>query len=323
MTAAAEIAVRVHLTEAASTLRSYCVPGKGLAIDEVDPDLISAFAEAWIRLAPDEAVPALARALEARGTSVFYRERVATLLASQNTPIAQHAVLAAMKGLPQKIQESISYPLASATFSAETLLAGMESGAISPRVLQRVGVNNRLRASKPKNWEARVAKLKTQFPPADDERDRLIAKYKAAATQTPGDVARGRLVFAKNCSACHRLGTEGNLVGPQLDGIGQRGLERLTEDILDPNRNVDRAFRGSLISLKDGDVVSGIVRREEGAVLVLADSTGKEVSIAKSNISERRETETSLMPENLGDLLTPEEFAHLMALLMSTAAGGR
>ena len=48
----------------------------------------------------------------------------------------------------------------------------------------------------------------------------------------------------------------GGLVGPQLDGIGNRGLERLVEDVLDPNRNVDRAFRTHLLTLKNGDVIT-------------------------------------------------------------------
>ena len=116
------------------------------------------------------------------------------------------------------------------------------------------------------------------------------------------------------------MGNEGALVGPQLDGIGQRGLERLCEDILDPNRNVDRAFRASLVTLKDGEVISGLFRREEGQVVVLADAAGKEVTIPKSKIVERRETETSLMPENFGEVLSRQDFVNLMALLLSTAA---
>jgi putative heme-binding domain-containing protein len=320
MTAAAAIAVRVRMTEFAPVLASYCTPRAGFRLDEVDPDLVGECAAAWLALAPGEAVPGLSRALQAGGTPIAYREHVATLLASINNPEAQHAVIAAMKGFPQKIQERLAYPLASATFSAETLLAGMESGAVSPRVLQRVGVNNRLRVSKPTNWEARVAKLKTQFPPADDERDRLISNLRHACSETVGHAGQGRLVFAKYCAVCHRLGSEGALIGPQLDGIGQRGLDRLCEDVLDPNRNVDRAFRTSLITLKNGEVMSGLFRREEGQLVVLADSAGKEVTVSKARIAERHESETSLMPENFGEALSREDFVNLMALLLSTAA---
>ena len=61
-------------------------------------------------------------------------------------------------------------------------------------------------------------------------------------------------------------------------------------------------------------------RREEGEVLVLAESTGKEISVPKKDVAERRQSETSLMPENFGELLSAEEFNHLMAYLLSKKA---
>jgi len=94
-------------------------------------------------------------------------------------------------------------------------------------------------------------------------------------------------------------------------------LERLCEDILDPNRNVDRAFRSTLLVLNDGDVVSGLYRRDEGELLVLAESTGKELTVPKKNVNSRRESDTSLMPENFGEILTPQDFNDLMAFLLS------
>ena len=71
-------------------------------------------------------------------------------------------------------------------------------------------------------------------------------------------------VFLKNCTTCHQMGGQGALIGPQLDGIGNRGLERLVEDILDPSRNVDPAFFATLYVLKDGRVFpdSSAARKE-------------------------------------------------------------
>jgi hypothetical protein len=63
--------------------------------------------------------------------------------------------------------------------------------------------------------------------------------------------------------------------------------------------------------------VSGLPRREEGELLILADSLGKEVSVKKSDIESRRESQTSLMPENFGDLIPPADFQKLMAFLLS------
>jgi len=251
---------------------------------------------------------------------VAYREAVSGVLAGQNTPAAQAAVLAAAKSLPLNTQEKIAITLAAAKFSAETLLTGLESGAISPRVLYRNSVSTRLKNSRPTDWEARLKKLTAKLPPPDDARNKLIADRRAGYSFAPGQPAAGKLVFTKNCAACHKIGTEGVVIGPQLDGIGQRGLERLCEDILDPNRNVDGAFRSSMFTLKDGDIVSGLFRREEGETVVLAESTGKEITVAKKDIAERRESEVSLMPENFGELLSAEDFNHLMAYLLSNRA---
>ena len=280
-------------------------------------EALTGLARAWVTLAPAEAIPALAGALTTGYGSTSYREAVADVLSGQNIPAAQAAVLVALKSFPLKTQEKFAAAMAGAKFSAETLLAGIEGGAISPRVLQRVGVNNRLKTSKPDGWETRVKKLTANLAPADEARDKLIADRRAAYALAPGQAAAGQAIFTKACAACHRIGTEGALIGPQLDGIGQRGLERLCEDILDPNRNVDGSFRTTLLVLKDGEVASGLFRREEGALVVLAESTGKEITVPKSNIAERRESDVSLMPENYGEIISAREFADLMAFLLS------
>src|SRR5205807_9292120 len=102
-------------------------------------------------------------------------------------------------------------------------------------------------------------------------------------------------------SICHQVGGKGAKVGPNLDGIGNRGLERLLEDIIDPNRNVDQAFRSTTLSLKNGQILSGLVLREEGEVVILADAQGKEVRVTRSSIEERSTSQLSPMPANLVD----------------------
>ena len=116
---------------------------------------------------------------------------------------------------------------------------------------------------------------------------------------------------------CHSIDGQGATIGPQLDGAGNRGAERLIEDILDPSRNVDPAFRVTLLTLKNGEVESGLIRREEGETVVVADVTGKERSIPKSEIASRRESTLSLMPDNLSDVIKPEDFNHLLAFLLT------
>ena len=124
-------------------------------------------------------------------------------------------------------------------------------------------------------------------------------------------------MFDQNCRACHQLGGQGGLVGPQLTGIGNRGTERLCEDILDPNQNVDHAFRQTRIATKDGEELAGLMRREEGDLLVLVDPAGKEFSVKKSAVTERHESELSLMPDTFGETLSTGDFHHLLAYLLS------
>ncbi len=106
-------------------------------------------------------------------------------------------------------------------------------------------------------------------------------------------------------------------MGPNLDGVGIRGVDRILEDLLDPNRNVDGAFRTTRIVTTDGKIVSGLVLREEGQVLVLADAQGKEVRVPASEIDERSVSPLSLMPANVSDQIPETDLPHLLAYLLT------
>jgi putative heme-binding domain-containing protein len=121
----------------------------------------------------------------------------------------------------------------------------------------------------------------------------------------------------KHCAACHKAAGEGAMVGPQLDGVGNRGPERLLEDVLDPNRNVDAAFRTTILVKTDGQVVSGLKLRDEGGAVVLANNEGKEVRVPQGDIEESRVSGLSLMPANFVDTLAARDMADLLEYLLS------
>ena len=83
---------------------------------------------------------------------------------------------------------------------------------------------------------------------------------------------------------------------------------------------MDRAFRLTLVTKRDGSVVSGLFRREDGAQFVLADLAGQEVRIAKTDLATQKETETSLMPAVFGESIPAAEFADLLAYLLEHRA---
>jgi putative heme-binding domain-containing protein len=129
------------------------------------------------------------------------------------------------------------------------------------------------------------------------------------------DEALGKKVYADKCSLCHQLGTTGNVLGPQLEGVGNRGDERLCEDILWPDRNVDEAFRVTLFLLSDDTTVTGLVTERTDKAVTVADQTGQKRSILLEDIEQEKRSEVSLMPGNFGETLTADELASLLAFL--------
>lgn len=148
------------------------------------------------------------------------------------------------------------------------------------------------------------------------ETDRLIAARVGQFKAAKPDPAKGRAIFTAHCAVCHQISGEGGLIGPQLDGIGKRGFERLCDDILDPNRNVDAHFHLHTITLKDGATTGGFVRSETAQVIRLIDPTGREYPVKKADIAQSQVSPLSLMPPNFGILLDEAAFRDLLGWLL-------
>lgn len=178
------------------------------------------------------------------------------------------------------------------------------------RTTAPVGLRDRLAAYLPAP-PAPVGK-----PKPAPETEALIQRRIAAFGKAMPDASKGELVFKASCAVCHQLKGEGGLIGPQLDGIGNRGAARLIEDILDPNRNVDAHFHLHQMRLRDGSIATGFVRGEVGQVAILVDAAGTELRIAKGDIVEDNELPQSLMPPIFGSALGERDFFDLLGFLI-------
>ena len=284
---------------------------------EFDIEARASAIHAFAALARTRATTALAPLLQDSDQPLRLREAVGLALLDSEQSGARADVVAAMKSVPYRLQVSWAQTLANSTVGAMALLEAIGSGTVPPRILLERAVKDRLATGKPAEIGARISKLTQDLPPTDRERDRLISRRRDAYSAAKAKLGAGEQVFLKSCAVCHQMEGKGALVGPQLTGIGTRGLERLCEDILDPNRNVDVAFRTTVLTLKDGETVSGLFRRAEGELLVLADAAGKEFTVPTKDVRERTQTESSLMPDNFGDAITPEDFNALLAFLQA------
>ncbi len=141
-----------------------------------------------------------------------------------------------------------------------------------------------------------------------------------AALSRTGDIERGRKLFLtiekSQCLKCHRLGEQGERIGPELTGIGSRFSRiHIIESLLEPSRTIAAGFQSLTVALQDGRVLTGLKVSETDDTLVIADNQGKKQSLRKADIEELKAHATSIMPDGLEKILTVEEFVDLIAFL--------
>lgn len=248
------------------------------------------------------------------------REHAARLLARANQPTAFDQALRALPVAPARLQHTLAVELAATATGAELLLQAVALGKASPRLLQDRVVGIRLKDSKLPEIEDRIARLTEGLPPAEEAVQKLLQQRRDGFAAAKRNVSHGSQLFEKHCAACHQIAGKGAKIGPQLDGVGVRGLERLLEDVLDPNRNVDQAFRQTSLVLRNGQFVTGLLLREEGEVLVLADAQGKEVRVPVKSVEERSVSQLSPMPTNFNEQLPPADLYDLLEYLLAQRA---
>jgi putative membrane-bound dehydrogenase-like protein len=149
------------------------------------------------------------------------------------------------------------------------------------------------------------------------EHERLV---QAALTRT-GDSDRGRQLFfnveKSQCLKCHRLGDQGERLGPELTGLASRFSRiYIIESILEPSRAVVPGFQTWNVALKDGRTLSGVKLAETAATLTLGDNLGQKHVMKKADIEEQQPQTLSTMPEGLEKRLTADEFVDLIAFLV-------
>jgi putative heme-binding domain-containing protein len=259
--------------------------------------------------------------LTSDSSTLDLRKRIITVTGEFQGP-ALNKVLAQVKNAPSDLQIAVVTALSSSPEGRDIVFQQVRKGELASRTLLDPKVQERILMNISTKQQKEYESLTANLDPIDGERQALIeARLKAfkAVDVAAIPIDSGQNVFGRNCAICHRrVSSSGTGIGPQLHGIGSRGAESLAEKILDPNRNISEAFRSYTIKLKDGKVLTGLFRREEGAVIVFADFAGKEFSVPKKDIVEQKASKFSVMPDNFGTSLTQDEFNALLAYLLNS-----
>jgi putative heme-binding domain-containing protein len=168
---------------------------------------------------------------------------------------------------------------------------------------------------------AAPATLRAQAQPAassQDKRDEILAYH--TKDEKGGSPDAGRASFEQRCAICHRFGAIGKDVGPDLTTISSRFKKRdVLESILWPSKVISDQYQAEMFELNDGNIVSGLIVRENATAILLrtGDNPEKPVIVSKAQIANRAASVVSLMPEGLLEDLTNTQIADLLAFVLA------
>ena len=154
----------------------------------------------------------------------------------------------------------------------------------------------------------------------------LVARLVAEANEH-GDAIRGAAVFTDvkvACISCHRIGTSGGTVGPDLSAVAKdRRLEHIVESLLWPKRDVKPEFINWQVLTVEGRMITGYKQSSDDNQVTLRDpATGNLTTIDRNNVEEEIAGST-VMPAGLTAAMTEERQLDLIRFLSEPGRDGK
>ncbi len=244
------------------------------------------------------------------------RGAAARALATFDDPATAAALLAAYPSFAGAERRDALNTLASRPAYARALLAAVVAHEVAPKDLT-AEVVRQLRNLKDAEVDAALTRAYGAFRDVPADKQAEIERFKRifrAGGSTPGDAIRGRAAYAKVCQQCHVLFDTGGKVGPDLTGSNRGDLDYLLQNIIDPNAVIPNEYQASTLELKDGRVLTGIVKQEDDRSVLIA-TANESVRVPRGDILEAARSQLSMMPEGLVAPLADQEFRDLIYYL--------
>jgi putative heme-binding domain-containing protein len=199
---------------------------------------------------------------------------------------------------------------------AKPLLAAVGAGTV-PRSDLTAELVRQLRNLRNPDLEKQITQVWGVMKDTSPDMTKEVERYKALywkGGSTPGDASKGRAVYNQVCAQCHHLFDSGGAVGPDITGANRSDLEYLLQNILFPNAVIPNEYRQTLVEMKDGRLISGIVKGQEGGTLLI-QTANELVRVAMADIATREQAENSMMPEGLVAGLQEQQVRDLLYYL--------
>ncbi|MBD3675791.1 MAG: c-type cytochrome [Planctomycetaceae bacterium] len=264
-----------------------------------------------LRYAPRETSLKVLEQLALHETNSALRQQAIGIWSALDPKAAAPALLADYSRQTPAIRSEILGSIVGSSAMVPFLLDAVEAGKVPAGEIQ---AHHRRILARHKDADLKKRINTVLASTAAEDRKPVLAKYQAALKMT-SDPKRGRAIFEKNCTACHRIGKLGVNVAPDIADSRTAKPEALLTNILDPNRAIDNNYFSYTIVLDDGKVLTGIIANETGNSVTLKQPENKTVTILKDNIEEMKSDGVSLMPNGLEKNITIQDMADLISFI--------
>jgi len=262
------------------------------------------------QLPADQLQSAVSSLLSTGESSACQKAAVEVIRRSGRSELVQQ-VMDAWTGLTPAARSAAIDLFLSRRDSLNQLLARMQAGEIPAAALS---IDQRLPLLQNSDKTVQDTARSLFGGAVSADRQQVATDYAAALSLEP-DVVRGALVFERTCSKCHRIGSIGNSVGPDISDTRARAADALLYDILDPNRRVDPQYSEYIVVTKDGRLLNGLLVSETPQTVTLNQPEGRQITVERSEIEELRSSNKSLMPEGIEKDVSIQQMADLIAFL--------
>lgn len=139
-----------------------------------------------------------------------------------------------------------------------------------------------------------------------------------AIAKLSADITLGKTIFTTHCASCHKVGTEGNNIGPELTGIGKKfGKPALLDAIINPSAAIVFGYEPWLVNTTDGESVYGFLLSQNKQTIVVKDISGQKHIIPINKIKSKQKQAQSLMPDPINNGLTEQDLADITTFLLA------
>lgn len=227
------------------------------------------------------------------------------------------AILSRYESLKPNEQELAIATMVSSKGNARALLDAIAAGEITRSALSAFQARQ-IQSMKDKELNGYLSKVWGKTGSSSGEKASQIKQYQNQLTEdilAQADLEAGKLHFTQRCAACHILFGEGGKIGPDLTGANRSDVYYLLENIIDPSATLPKDFHVTLITKKDGQLVTGNIGKETDYTITLITPQG-DVIVNREEIEDQKTMPVSLMPEGLLVGLELEQIRDLLGYLM-------